>query len=232
MDNSTSSPIAPQNLVKSKKRVADHGEVFTPAWLVEQILDLVTYESERIDSRFLEPACGSGNFLTAVLARKLATVDARYGANAFEQRHHALLALMSVYGIEILDDNSIECREILHSIFIDFLKVRDDDPIIGAAKLVLSLNIVNGDAMTMLNAAGQAIIFPEWAYTGKGRFQRRDFRFETLTQISMYGEGTIFESVDPQDLFTAEKEFPILTVEDLAAMNGLERDCGIGDQPE
>src|SRR3954451_4593681 len=98
------------SLVKSKQRVADHGEVFTPAWMVEAMLDLVRDESERIDSRFLEPACGSGNFMVPVLQRKLATVHARYGGSGFERRHYALLALMSVYGIELLYDNVSECR--------------------------------------------------------------------------------------------------------------------------
>ena len=63
------------NLVKSKQRVADHGEVFTPPWMVEAMLDLVNDETERIDSRFLEPACGSGNFLVRILKRKLAAVQ-------------------------------------------------------------------------------------------------------------------------------------------------------------
>src|SRR3954463_10825440 len=100
----------PMNYVKSKQRVADHGEVFTPAWMVEAMLDLVKDESERIDARFLEPACGSGNFLVSILKRKLATVQARYGRSLFENRHHALLALMSTYGIELLEDNVAECR--------------------------------------------------------------------------------------------------------------------------
>src|ERR1700722_12059200 len=99
------------NLIKSKKRVADHGEVFTPPWMVEAMFDLVKAESERIDSRLLEPACGSGNFLVPVLKRKLTTVHAQYGKSDFERRHHALLALMSIYGIELLDDNVAECRE-------------------------------------------------------------------------------------------------------------------------
>ena len=92
------------NLVRSKQRVADHGEVFTPAWLVEAMLNLVRDETERIDSRFLEPACGSGNFLVQILRRKLAAVETKYGRADFERRHYALLALMCVYGIELLPD--------------------------------------------------------------------------------------------------------------------------------
>src|SRR6187551_1977331 len=111
------------NLVKSKQRVADHGEVFTPDWLVLDMLDLVMDESERIDSRFLEPACGSGNFLGLVLRRKLAAVDARYGANEFERRHYALLGLMCIYGVELLAGNIAECRATLLAILAEHLQI-------------------------------------------------------------------------------------------------------------
>jgi hypothetical protein len=99
------------NLIKSKKRVADHGEVFTPAWLVEKMLDLVKGETERIDARFLEPACSSGNFLVPILQRKLAAVELKFGRSNFDKRHYALLSLMCCYGIELLADNIAECRE-------------------------------------------------------------------------------------------------------------------------
>ena len=110
-----------ERLVKSRQRVADHGEVFTPAWLVEGMLDLVRDESERIDSRFLEPACGAGNFLIPVLRRKLATVQARYAKSSFERRHQGLLGLMCVYGIELLADNANECRARLVQTFDEFV---------------------------------------------------------------------------------------------------------------
>ena len=93
------------SLIRSKKRVADHGEVFTPPWLVEAMLDLVKGETERIDFRFLEPACGSGNFLVPILKRKLAAVEFKYGKSEFEKRHFAILAVTCLYGIELLPDN-------------------------------------------------------------------------------------------------------------------------------
>src|SRR5690349_9532202 len=111
------------SLLKSKQRVADHGEVFTPAWLVDAMLDLVKGETERIESRFLEPSCGSGNFLVPVLRRKLAVVQARYGRSDFEKVRYALLALMSVYGIELLPDNVAECRQNMVEVFAQFLRV-------------------------------------------------------------------------------------------------------------
>src|SRR5258705_109016 len=98
------------SLIKSKKRVADHGEVFTPPWMVEAMLNLVNDETERIDSRFLEPACGTGTFLVRVLERKLGAVEIKFRMSEFEKRHYALLALMCTYGIELLADNIAECR--------------------------------------------------------------------------------------------------------------------------
>lgn len=208
----------PEQLVKSKKRVADHGEVFTPSWMVEAMLDLVKDESERIDSRFLEPACGSGNFLIPALQRKFATVQARYGKSDFEKLHHALLALMSIYGVELLLDNVEECRQNLLNEFNAFLKVQNSDESSQAARKVLALNIVHGDALSMTQALDSTvpITFPEWAYIGKGKFQRRDFRYDVLTTMSSFGEGTLFADLNKHDIFFPEKDYPPLSIKDIA----------------
>lgn len=150
------------NLIKSRKRVADHGEVFTPAWMVEAMLDLVKDESERIDSRFLEPACGSGNFPVRVMQRKLAAVELKYGKSDFERQHYALLALMCLYGIELLADNIVECRENVLEIFADYLNLQASDDLYRAAAFVLSQNIVHGDALTMRTRGVEPITFAEW----------------------------------------------------------------------
>ncbi len=205
-----------QRLVKSKQRVADHGEVFTPVWMVEDMLDLVKHESERIDSRVLEPACGSGNFLVAVLSRKFATVQARHGKSEFEKRHYALLALMCVYGIELLEDNAEECRDNLAELFNSFLGIDATDEWAGAARVVLAANIVRGDALTMTLPNGTPITFAEWGYLGKGKFQRRDFRYDELTQRSAWeAEGSLFAGLGA-DLFVPHKTYPAMTVSDLA----------------
>ncbi|MCK8674858.1 MULTISPECIES: restriction endonuclease subunit M [Rhodococcus] len=208
-----------ESLVKSKQRVIDHGEVFTPAWMVEDMLDLVKAESERIDSRVLEPACGAGNFLIPVLARKLATVQARHGKSDFEKRHYALFALMCTYGIELLADNAEECRGNLAEIFSAFLGVEDEDEWARAARVVLAVNIVQGDALTMTLPSGRPITFPEWGYLGKGKFQRRDFRYDDLTQRAAYeAEGSLFQDLG-QDLFTPAKTYPTMTVRDIAEVS-------------
>ena len=201
--------------VKSRQRVINHGEVFTPAWMVEAMLDLVKNEAERIDSRFLEPACGSGNFLIQVLKRKLAAVESRYGKNDFEKRHHALLGLMCIYGIELLEDNTQECRQNLLDIFTDYIKVGQESDWYQAASLVLSLNIIQGDAISMTNPKGEALTFPEWGYLGKGSFQRRDFRYDNLVDVSSFGEGTLFAGMEKHEIFAPVKTFPQMSVTDL-----------------
>jgi hypothetical protein len=208
--------LAQEILVKSKKRVADHGEVFTPAWLVENMLNLVKAESERIDSRFLEPACGSGNFLVPVLRRKLASVHAKYGASEFERRHHALLGLMCIYGVELLRDNAVECRAKLLATFTAFVGADAGDEWRLAAAVVLAANIVQGDALNMTAATGEHITMPEWGYLGRGKFQRRDFRYDSLTQRSSIA-GTLFETMEEHDVFVPVATYPPMTVSEIAA---------------
>ena len=208
------------SLVKSKQRVADHGEVFTPAWMVEAMLDLVKGETERIDSRFLEPACGDGNFLVPVLRRKLAAVELKYGKSDFERRHYALLSLMCVYGIELLPDNIAECRANLLEVFAEYLNLDPSDDFYRAAVCVISQNVVRGDALTMLAWDGSPITFAEWGYLWKGRFQRRDFSFRALTQSSAFStEGELFAQLGRHEIFTPTKTYPPMTVSELIALS-------------
>lgn len=205
------------DLVRSKQRVADHGEVFTPAWMVDAMLDLVQEETERIDSRFLEPACGSGNFLVEVLRRKLEAVDRRFGRSDFERRHYALLGLMCIYGIELLEDNIAECRANLLEVFVEHLGLDEGDELHRAAGYVLSQNLVHGDALTMRTTGGEPIVFAEWGYVGKGKFQRRDFRLDVLTQSAAFSEeGSLFAELGKHEIFTPTKTYPLLTVRELA----------------
>ena len=215
------------NLVKSKKRVADHGEVFTPAWMVEAMLDLVKDETERIDSRFLEPACGSGNFIVQILKRKLAAVELKYGKSDFERQHYALLGLMCIYGIELLADNITECCANVLQVFAAYLNLDGADDLYRAATHVLSVNLVHGDALTMRaisdtgDIGGQPIHFAEWGYLGKGKFMRRDFRFDVLTGSSKFSEeGSLWADQGKADIFTPIKTYPPMTVRELAALQG------------
>ena len=211
-------PVQSMSLVKSKKRIADHGEVFTPPWMVEAMLNLVKNETERIDSRFLEPACGSGNFLVRILQRKLAAVELKFGKSDFESRHYALLALMCTYGIELLEDNISECRANMLEILADYLKLEESDELYWAASYVLSQNIIHGDALKMRTSDDLPITFAEWGYLGKGKFQRRDFRLDALTQSAAFSaEGSLFAHLGKHEIFTPTGTYPPMTVSELAA---------------
>lgn len=206
------------NHIKSRQRVADHGEVFTPPWLVEAMLDLVKDETERIDSRFLEPACGSGNFLVRILQRKLAAVELKFGKSDFERRQYALLALMCTYGIELLEDNIAECRANMLEVLANYLRLGESDELYRAASYVLSQNLVHGDALKMRTHEDQPITFAEWGYLGKGKYQRRDFQLEVLSHMSTFKEQSpLFAHLGKHEVFTPSKTYPPMTVNDLAS---------------
>ena len=220
LTNSPSNATDNDALIKSKKRVADHGEVFTPPWLVEKMLDLVKGETERIDSRFLEPACGSGNFLVPILQRKLAAVEVKYGKSDFEKKHFALLALTSLYGIELLADNITECRVNMLDVYADYLGIETEDDAYHAASHVLSLNLIHGDAMTMKTADGNPITVAEWGYLGKGKFNRRDFRLDVLTGMAQFKEEqSLFSHLGRHEIFQPAKDYPPLRMRELAALD-------------
>ena len=152
--------------VKSKERAVKYGEVFTGKREVDAMLDLVKQEAERIDSPVLEPACGEGAFLKEILKRKLKTVKEKYAADPREYRRNSILALKSIYGIDIMEDNIQICRQALYDIwndaFTEYAKEQADEQCREEARSILSKNIVAGDALTMLQNDGLPITFTDW----------------------------------------------------------------------
>ncbi len=184
--------------VKSKQRVADHGEVLTGKREVNAMLDLVRQETERIESRFLEPACGTGNFLAEILERKLRIVETRYRKSQLEYERNAVLAVSSIYGIDILEDSILECRKRLFGIFdwaySSLYKKTAKNQCRNAVKYILECNIIRGDALTLKTVGEnpQPIVFAEWSPVTGSKFKRRDFAFHELfppkkeKQISLF----------------------------------------------
>lgn len=169
---------------KSKQRVADHGEVFTAEREVKAMCDLVKQETERIESRFLEPACGNGNFLAEVLSRKLAVVKSRYGKSPADYEKYSVLAITSIYGVELLQDNAAECRERLFALWDEAYTANNrqaaDDQCREAVRFILKKNILCGDALTLRQADGSPIIFAEWSFVTGNQIKRRDFVLDEL----------------------------------------------------
>ncbi len=212
--NELTEEINKDKQVKSKKRVTDHGEVFTNQREVNAMLDLVKHETERIDSRFLEPACGNGNFLAEVLRRKLAVVDSRYSKSQIEWERYAVIAVSSIYGVDILEDNAQECRERLFNIFNErytaIFKNKCKDECRRSVKFLLNRNILWGDALDFTNPeTKQPIVFSEWSAVNGSMLKRRDYMFKFLVekthQFSMFNDEGNAAAIDEP-----VKDFPLI----------------------
>ncbi len=199
--------------VISRQRVIAHGEVFTPPGLVRDMLDLVAHECERIDSRFLEPACGDGNFLAEVLRRKLLTVEKTRRRFRGKWERDAFLCVCSVYGIELMFDNVVDCRNRLLTV-VDHahrtqLKKPIPSPAVLAMQYVLSRNIVHADALDMRTLDLRAIVFSEWSPVNGLLIKRRDFAYEHLLRTASGAMLPVFND-QGQGVFlpTPAGEFP------------------------
>ncbi len=202
------------NQVKTKKRVTDHGEVFTSDREVNAMLDLVKQETERIDSRFLEPACGNGNFLAEVLKRKLAVVEKRYRTSQLEWERNSLIAISSIYGVDILEDNTLECQERLFAIFskiyVDSFGINAKIELLKSIKFILKRNILWGDALDFTNpVTKKPIVFSEWSMINENMLKRRDYVFKFLVeqthQFSMFNDEGNAAAIDEP-----VKDFPLI----------------------
>jgi hypothetical protein len=207
--------INTNNQVKSKKRVADHGEVFTNEREVNAMLDLVKQETERIDSRFLEPACGNGNFLAEVLKRKLDVVEQRYGKSQIEWERYSVIAVSSIYGVDILEDNAKECRERLLGIYIEYYSkhFKNTKPnCIRAVNYIIHRNILHGNALDLINPdSKKPIIFSEWSAVNGNLIQRRDFELDKLLKPRNAVANSLFSDLGDEAFIPEPIEvFPII----------------------
>ena len=202
-----------QQQIKSRQHVTEHGEVFTAEREVKAMCDLVKQETERIDSRFLEPACGNGNFLAEVLRRKLAVVDSRYSKSQVEWERYSVIAVSSIYGVDILEDNAQECRDRLLGIYTEwyaktFKQVNND--CIRSVRFLLSRNILWGDALDFTNPeTKKPIVFSEWSAVNGNMLKRRDYMFKFLVekthQFSLFNDEGNAAAIDEP-----VKDFPLI----------------------
>ncbi len=203
--------------VISRKRVADHGEVYTSSREVNAMLDLVKHETERIESRFLEPACGTGNFLSEILTRKLTIVEKRYKKSQLEYERYSILAVSSIYGIDILEDNVLECRKRLADSFIEryvmLFKKTSKAECIHSIKYILEKNIIWGDALSLQTVGDnpKPIVFSEWSPVNGSMIKRRDFAFHGLLTHEAIRETPLFSDLG-DDVFIPEPvmEYPVV----------------------
>jgi len=202
-----------QQQVKSKKRVADHGEVFTSEREVNAMLDLVKHETERIESRFLEPACGNGNFLVEVLRRKLEVVESRFSTFQMDWERNAFIAISSIYGVDILEDNALECQDrlfgILSRVYIHRFGTNCKTEFLSSIRLVLEKNILWGDALDFTNpVTKKQIVFAEWTMISDTLVKRRDYIFKFLVEKSFQFTIDFNDEGQPGAIDEAVKDYP------------------------
>lgn len=205
--------------VKSRQRVEEHGEVFTNEREVNAMLDMVKQETERIDSRFLEPACGDGNFLAEVLRRKLDVVGKRYGKSQLEYERYAFVAVSSIYGVDIMQDNVEECRERMYSIanneYSKKFKAHINPDFQEAIRYVLDKNILCGDALTLKDVSGSPITFAEWSMVTGDKVKRCDYRLSDLLdghtdQLDLFQTDWEYDEETQAYIPTAIREYPLM----------------------
>lgn len=206
------------NQIKSKQRVADHGEVLTAEREVNAMLDLVKQETERIDSRFLEPACGTGNFLVPILERKLEVIKKKYSKSKLEFERYSITAVGSIYGIDILEDNVEACRDrlynVVNNLYTNLYKENCDEDFRKSIRHILKKNIILGDALTLktVNNGDKPITFSEWSLVQGSMIKQRDFTFaEILKKESGFDRLLSFIDKTKDPFFIPEpiKEYPL-----------------------
>lgn len=190
-------------LIKSRERVRDHWEVLTPERLVNDMLDLVKNETERIDSRFLEPACGDGNFLVIVLKRKIEEVDKKYKKHQYDREKNTIIAISSIYWIDLLYDNVYHAQHRLYKLVEDYykkaFKQKINDDFFNTMDFILRKNIVQGDALTLKDEQWLPIVFAERSFD-QSYTKRRDFIFDDLINTASSNNSIQFT------LFSESKE--------------------------
>jgi hypothetical protein len=199
--------------VISRKRVADHGEVYTAKREVNAMLDLVKQETERIESRFLEPACGTGNFLAEILERKLRVAERKYRKSSLEYERNAVIVVSSIYGIDILEDNVIACRDRLLGIFDRSFNSLFKEDLRKTIQFILERNIIWGDALTLMTVGDNPtpIVFSEWSPVKGNLIKRRDFAFHDMIYYAGLKDKPLFSDLGEESFIPEPvKEYPLI----------------------
>jgi len=212
--------------IKDKSRVSNFGEVLTSKREVLDMLNLVNTETTRLDSRFLEPACGDGNFLTEVLNFKLNVLEKNYSKNQYEFEKFSIQIFSSIYGIDILEDNIISARERLFNQYFDLYskKFKSDinQKLLNCIKYILEVNLVHADALTLKTTKNDKfIIFSEWSLVND-KIKRRDFEYKNLIDYAPFEKGTLFSDLGDEVIIpTPIKEYPLTHFLDIIPKNGV-----------
>jgi len=214
--------VSSSNQIKSKHRVKHHGEVFTNEREVNGMLDLVKNETERLDSRFLEPACGTGNFLVEVLNRKLIVLKQKYEKSRPEYEKYGVIVISSLYGIDLLEDNVQECKnrllEIFEKKYASIFKHEFNSKYVKVLKFILSKNIVCGDALTMKDNKSESLILSEWSMPyNDSMIKRKEYSFKDIFSPTLLWSFTTYNDTGQKVMLpNVYKDHPIINYMELA----------------
>jgi hypothetical protein len=208
------------NLTKSKERVQKHGEVFTPAWVVNDMLDMLPEDVWDIGKTFLEPACGEGAFLIEVYKRKLEIINTDIQE---DWEWQAAIATSSLYGVELLEDNAEKCKINLVNLFATFYNQKfpetQDEEIIETIKFLINANIIRGNFLTQrkcLSSCGnkcnkcELIAFSEWTPLADYKLKRKDYLLEEMIKVGEKQKssvGTLFAEEHKKESIGLIKEY-------------------------
>lgn len=228
-----SSEAADEKIIKSKMRVQNHGEVFTPLRIVNKMLDLpnIREACQNLTSTFLEPAAGEGVFLVEILDRKMKMTAKNYGDDLTRYENYSLLALSTLYGVELLEDNAQKCVMNMFQVFYDAYRkqaiehgAKIKNKVLDSAKVIISNNIAQGNFLTKLSADGNPITFSEWQPVNFRtdakiiKIQRTEYMIEDILggvekqsgEASTHSEKVVqlslFDSFDVDELSETEKK--------------------------
>ena len=203
-----------ESLIKSKSRVQKHGEVFTPKKIVKLMLDQpgIKEACEDLTATFLEPAAGEGAFLVAILERKLKMVAKKFNKSIKQFENYSLLALSTLYGIELLEDNAQACTINMFQKFNEFYLnqvqkygTRANDKVLASAKTIITANIEQGNFLTRKKPSGKPIVFSEWKAIDldKGpttiRVQRTEYTLDDIYEDALKSDGEVLKHIEKLD---------------------------------
>ena len=183
--------------VKSKERVKEFAEVFTNPREINAMLDMIKDEINRIGSRILEPAVGTGNFLVEILSRKLIAIKEKAEGNQLRWEYYVFIAIANIYAIDIQKDNIRECKNRLLKIIVEEYRSLFEDyseEFINSIKYILSKNIIWGNSLKGMRGDEGKIIFSEWIYD-KQNIVRKDYIFLDLVGQDEVAPIEIWEEI-------------------------------------
>lgn len=207
--------------IKSKDRVSNFGEVFTPAWLVDEMLDLVRPSLLEPDFRVLEPACGTGNFLVRIAELRMQKIvdELSDGESLFPK---ILMAMRTLFGVELQRDNVDECKSALIEAALRHLPDDVSGDHLDAMKMIVEENILCGNARSWTDESGEPLLIPVWEIDDFGNGVAAYFELNQLVDKS-FSDGSLLDKEFQRQNISPTRQLALerFSFKDSAIISGL-----------